>query len=218
MSINAFISAVSLLGFKGVEFEAEHLPSLRPSYAQILREQLVQHEVAPAVISCRITTPDNIISSVEPVVSFARELGARALCLSGAEDWSYFACALKQLSELSERLSLPIGLSLPAKVGASESLCDLLDDISSPYLGVCMEIADEVTTESEFWNDLVKVAPFTLHVHLHISNLVKSLTWLPALELLREVEYEGFVCIVRVPEPVEESLRVLSSYPSFGAG
>lgn len=215
MSINTFISVASLLGFEGVEIDERHLPSTRPSYAQILRERLAEHEVVPAIINLNAATAEELIPKAEQVMSFARELRARAVCLVGPEDWAVFADALKSLSELSEHLSLPIGLSLPTKVGAAKPLCDLLDDIASPYLGVCMEVFSEITPQSEFWQDLVRVAPFTLHVHLHVTDLAKSLTWLPVLELLREVEYNGFLSIVRTPEPAEESLRVLSSQLSL---
>ncbi len=215
MSINTFISVASLLGFEGVEIDAKHLPSTRPSYAQILRERLAEHEVVPAIINLRIANAEELIPEAEQVISFAKELRARAVCLVGLEDWADSANALKPLSELSERLSLPIGLSLPMKVGAAKSLCDLLDEIASPYLGVCMEVSSEIIPQSEFWQDLVRVAPFTLHVHLHVTDLAKSLTWLPVLELLREAEYEGFISIASVPEPPEESLRVLSSQLSL---
>ena len=215
MSINTFISVASLLGFEGVEIDAKHLPSTRPSYAQILRERLAEHEVVPAIINLHAATAEELIPKAEQVISFARELGARSVCLVGPEDWAIFADALKPLSELSERLSLPIGLSLPIKVGTAKPLCDLLDEIASPYLGVCMEVSSEITPQSEFWQDLVMVAPFTLHVHLHVTDLTKSLTWLPVLELLREVEYNGFLSIVSTPTPAEESLRVLSSQLSL---
>ena len=215
MSINTFISVASLLGFEGVEIDAKHLPSTRPSYAQILRRQLAEHEVMPAIINLHAATAEELIPKAEQVISFAKELRARAVCLVGPENWAIFADAIRSLSELSERLSLPIGLSLPMRVGSSKPLCDLLDEIASPYLGVCMEVSSEITPQSEFWQDLVRVAPFTLHVHLHVTDLAKSLTWLPVLELLREVEYNGFLSIVSTPTPAEESLRTLSSQLSL---
>jgi len=215
MSINTFISVASLLGFEGVEIDAKHLPSTRPSYAQILRRQLAEHEVMPAIINLHAATAEELIPKAEQVISFAKELRARAVCWVGPENWAIFADAIRSLSELSERLSLPIGLSLPMRVGSSKPLCDLLDEIASPYLGVCMEVSSEITPQSEFWQDLVRVAPFTLHVHLHVTDLAKSLTWLPVLELLREVEYNGFLSIVSTPTPAEESLRTLSSQLSL---
>jgi len=211
MSINSFLSTASLLGFDGVEFDAKHLPSVRQNYAQILLQQLAEQELTPAVISCQVTTPENLSETVEPIMGFAKALRARALCLTGAKEWSGFAEAIKRLAEVAEELSLPVGLSLPPEVGASQKLCELLDDVASPYLGICMEVSAETTPKEELWQDLVAAAPFTLHVHLHFSNLAKSLTWLPITELLREVEYDGFISIVKVPEPVEESLKILSS-------
>ncbi len=215
MSINTFLSTASLLGFDGVEFDARHLPSIRPNYAQILQQQLVEQELSPAVISCQVTTPEILSKAVEPMMVFAKTLRSRALCLVGAADWNSFASEIRKLAEIAENLSLPIGLSLPTEVGASKKLCDLLDEIASPYLGVCMEVRAETTPESEFWQDLVTVAPFTLYVHLRFSNFSKSLTWLPVIELLREVEYDGFISIVQVPEPAEDSLKILSSQLSF---
>ncbi len=215
MSTNIFLATASLLGFDGVEFDAKHLPSVRPNYAQILQQQLVEQELAPAAISYRVTTPDALVKAVEPIMSFAKALRARALCLVGAADWHPFTDAVRELAEVAEKLSLPLGLSLPMEIGASQKLCDLLDDIASPYLGVCMEAKAETTPEDEFWQDLVTVAPFALHVHLRFSDLAKSLTWLPIVELLREVEYDGFLSVVQVPEPAEESLKILSSQLSF---
>ncbi len=211
VSINTFLSIASLLGFEGVEFDAKHLPSIRPNYAQILLQQLGEQELATAVISYQVTTPKALSKSVEPIMTFAKMLRSRALCLVGAADWNSLADEIKELAQVAENLSLPLGLSLPTEIGASRKLCDLLDDIASPYLGVCMEVEAETSPENEFWQDLVTVAPFTLHVHLRFSKLAKSLTWLPVIELLREVEYEGFISVVQVPEPAEESLKVLSS-------
>lgn len=215
MSINTFLSIASLLGFDGVEFDAKHLPSVRPNYAQILQQQLVEQELAPAVISYQITAPEALLESVEPIMVFAKTLRSRALCLVGMTDWGSFAGEIRKLAETAENLSLPVGLSLPAEIGASQKLCDLLDDIASPFLGVCMDVEAEITPESDFWQDLVTIAPFTLHVRLRFSSLAKSLTWLPVVELLREVEYDGFLSIVQVPEPAEESLKVLSSQLSL---
>lgn len=211
MSINTFLSIASLLGFEGVEFSGEHLPSTRPNYAQILRELMKEHEISSAIINYHVKAPENLISLIEPIFVFAKELRSRLICLSGPTDWTPFFEALKELAELSERFSLPLGLSLPMRIGSAEALCNLLDEIASPYLTICMEVSSEITPKDEFWQDLVKAAPFTLHVHLHISDLAKALTWLPVLEPLREVEYDGFISLVKVPEPVEESLQALSS-------
>lgn len=215
MSTNIFLATASLLGFDGVEFDAKHLPSVRPNYAQILHQQIVEQELAPAAISYRVTTPDALVKAVEPIMSFAKALRVRALCLVGAADWHPLTDVVRELAEAAEKLSLPLGLSLPTEIGTSQKLCDLLDDISSPYLGVCMEAKGETNPKDEFWQDLVTVAPFTLHARLRFSDLAKSLTWLPIVELLREVEYDGFLSIVQVPEPAEESLKILSSQLSF---
>ncbi len=211
MSINAFLPIVSMLGFDGVEFLAEHLPSLRSNYANILRQRLEENELSLSVISYRTNEPKNLTSAVEPLLSFAREMRARVVCIGGADEWKPFANEIKQLSQLSEQISLPLGLALPQKVGASKELCDLLDDIASPYLGVCMLLKAETNPNDEFWQDLVMVSPFTLHVQLVVTDLARSLTWLPALELLREVEYDGFISIIHVPNPVEDSLKLISS-------
>ncbi|MFN4180513.1 MAG: hypothetical protein ACK4I8_09385, partial [Armatimonadota bacterium] len=143
MSTNIFLATASLLGFDGVEFDAKHLPSVRPNYAQILQQQLVEQELAPAAISYHVTTPDALPKAVEPIMSFAKALRVRALCLVGAADWHPFTDAVRELAEAAEKLSLPLGLSLPMEIGASRKLCDLLDDIASPYLGVCMEVKAE---------------------------------------------------------------------------
>ena len=156
-----------------------------------------EHEISSATINYHVNVPENLTSLIEPIFVFARELKSRLICLSGPTDWTPFFEALKQLAELSERFSLPLGLSLPMKVGSAEALCK--------------EVSSEITPKDEFWQDLVKVAPFTIHVHLHISDLAKALTWLPVLEPLREVEYDGFISLVKVPEPVEESLQTLLS-------
>ncbi len=86
MSINTFISVASLLGFEGVEIDAKHLPSTRPSYAQILRRQLAEHEVMPAIINLHAATAEELIPKAEQVISFAKELRARAVCLVGASE------------------------------------------------------------------------------------------------------------------------------------
>lgn len=215
MSINTFISIASLLGFEGVEIDAKHLPSLRPNYAQILQQQLVERELVPAVISCQVTTPDTLSKTVEPVMVFAKNLRTRSLCLVGTADWNTFTDEVRKLAEMAENLSLPVGLSMPTQAGVSQKLCNLLDEVAYPYLGICMEVKAEISPNEEFWQDLVVVAPFTLHVHLRFSDLAKSLTWMPIVELLSEVEYEGFISIVQVPEPVEESLKIVSSQLSL---
>lgn len=215
MSINTFLSTVSLLGFDGVEFDAKHLPSVRPNYAQILQQQLVEQELIPAVLSCQVATSGLLSEAVEPIMIFAKTLRARAVCLVGATDWGALAGEIRKLAETAENLSLPLGLSMPTQVGVSQKLCDLLDEIASPYLGICVEVGAEVNPNEEFWRDLVTATPFALHVRLYLSDLAKSLTWLPVVELLREVEYDGFISVVRVPEPAEESLKILSSQLSF---
>lgn len=211
MSVNTFLSTASLLGFDGVEFDAKHLPSIRSNYAQILQQQLVEQELALAVISCQVTTLEVLLKEIEPLMVFAKMLRARALCLVGATDWKDFADEVRKLARMAENLSLPIGLSMPTQVGASQKLCDLLDEVASPYLGICIEVKAEIDPSKEFWQDLVAAAPFALHVHLNFSDLAKSLTWLPVIELLREVEYDGFISVVQVPKPAEESLKILSS-------
>lgn len=211
MSINTFLPIVSLLGFDGAEFAAEHLPSLRANYAHILRQRLVEHELTLAVISCKFSEPKKLAATTEPIMGFAKELRARSVCIVGAQEWKPFVGEIKQLSEMAEQISLPLGLALPIKVGASQELCDLLDEVASPYLGICMVLKAETSPNDEFWQDLVKVAPFTLHVQLIVNDLSRSLTWLPALELLREVEYDGFISIVHVPKPAEDSLKMISS-------
>lgn len=211
MSINTFLSVASLLGFDGVEFDAKHLPSLRPSYAQILQQQLIERELKPAVISYQVSTSKVLSEEIEPMITFAKTLRFRALCLVGTADWSLFTDDVKKLAEIAESLSFPIGLSLTTETGVSKRLCELLDEIASPYLGICVEVRAEMNPENEFWQDLVTVAPFALHVHLRFSNLAKSLTWLPVVELLQEVEYDGFLSVIQVPKPTEESLRILSS-------
>ncbi|MCX7969249.1 MAG: hypothetical protein N3B10_12320, partial [Armatimonadetes bacterium] len=109
MSINTFLSTVSLLGFDGVEFDAKHLPSVRPNYAQILQQQLVEQELIPAVVSCQVATSGVLLKEIEPLMVFAKMLRARALCLVGATDWKDFADEVRKLARMAENLSLPIG-------------------------------------------------------------------------------------------------------------
>ncbi|MCS7191713.1 MAG: hypothetical protein NZ937_01855 [Armatimonadetes bacterium] len=215
ISINTFLSMVSILGFDGVEFAAEHLPSLRINYANILNQRLAEQELTLAAISCQVTVPDNLIAKVEPVMAFAKELRTKKICLLGADDWTPFANEIKYLAQFSEQISIPLGLSLPQKPRASVELCNLLDEIASPYLGVCLCIKATILPKDEFWQDLIRVVAFAFHVQLIVTDLSCSLTWLPFLELLREVEYEGFISVVHVPEPTEESLKTISTQIAF---
>ncbi|MFA0754225.1 MAG: hypothetical protein IMHGJWDQ_002010 [Candidatus Fervidibacter sp.] len=211
MSINTFFAASALLGVDGVEIFAEHLPSTRATYATTLRERLQEHELVLATISCQVPEPKELTEVVEPLMSFAKELRARSVCLVGAFEWHSYRDPLAQLMPAAERLALPIGLAMPLREKVSSELSELLDDIASPYLGICLTISAEISPQDPLWQNLVAMAPFALHVHLLVSDLGRSLTWLPALELLREVEYEGFLSFVQVPEPTEDNLRLLCS-------
>ncbi len=209
MSLNTLLDSLPLLGLDGVEIAAEHLPSKQSSYAHFLSQRLQEHEMSFAALTCSVLTPERLLEEVEPLLRFAKEGRARLLCLTGVEQWQAYQAPLAELATEAERLSLPIGVAFPSRPGIGAEANALLDEIGSPYLGICFALHAEVTPSSPLWEDWVRMAPFAIHVHLVVSDLLQSLSWLPALEPLREVEYNGFISFLQVPEPAEESLQFL---------
>lgn len=207
MTISEFLASAAALGLDGVEIAAEHFPSNRPNYAQTLRHQLIEQEVTLAAISYSLTEAEaDNLSAASSFLSLAKELGARAFSLMSATDWQLHRTLVVSLTELAERLEIPLGLALPMHPGAAGALGDFLDDINSPYLGVCLPIKTDLHPEDPFWRDFSSLAPFAVHIHLYAFDLTPALLGLPALEMLREAEYEGFVSIKQVPEPTEQTL------------
>ncbi len=210
LTIPEFLSLADILGLDGVEIAAKHLPSTRPNYTQTLRRQLAEREVKLASITYSLTDEGaDDLSTASSFLSLAKDLGACAFPLTGATDWQIHRSLVVSLTELSERLGVPLGLSLPMHPGAADALGALLDDINSPYLGVCLPLRADLQPDDPFWRDFSSLVPFAVHVHLYAFDLTPALFGLPALELLREVEYEGFISMEQVPEPAERTLAEL---------
>ncbi len=209
MTINTFLDTLTMLGWGGVEIAAEHLPLLSSGYASVLSQQLRDHTLTLSALSCSVPSPQETVAALERYLQFAKESQARLLCLTGIDRWEPYRAGLTEVANEAERLSLPLAVVLPLREGIGREVNELLDAVGSPYLNICVALTTEVSPLSSLWEDWQMVAPFVCHVHLKVTNLASALTWLPFLEPLREVEYDGFLSLQQVPEPVEESLLAL---------
>lgn len=211
MSLNAFFASAALLKLDGVELAAEHLPSLRPDYLATVQQQLRDNDLALAAVTWTLPpTPERAErDELALALQVARQLGARALCLNGTADWRPYAERFAAIAAQIDAWGMPLALLWAPEHGDPETFLHLLDDLNSPFIGACLSVPTDLVPTSPLWDAVAAVAPFAVHVHLRVTQLPTALVWCPAFELLRECEYAGFVSLVQVPDPPDETLPVV---------
>ncbi|MCS7254540.1 MAG: sugar phosphate isomerase/epimerase family protein [Armatimonadota bacterium] len=222
MTLSDLFKLVKDFDIDAVELQYEHIPSLSQSYIDTLLKEAQREEVSIVALSVnnRFGFPEETkremeLERIRRAMSIAVALGARVIKLSAGEshpsDADYDRCkswvvdAFLKIAEMAERMELPVAVKNEEGVCAHpEELLWLIDEVNSPYLGICLDALNLIQcglSGDSVYEAVELLAPFAMHSHARFSNFNEAgddmlLDYERLMRIFAGAEYEGFHSIV----------------------
>lgn len=232
MTLGDVLKVVKGFGIDAVELQYEHMPSVSPSYINELQTSIEGEKVSIAALSLnnRFGFPNEDVREREleritKAAEVAKAIGAKVIKLSTGEgspmDKSYelhkrwVADSLIRVAEVVERMGLPIAVENDEGMCAyPEELLWLIDEINSPYVGVCFNALNLIRcglSGDSLYEAVELLAPFTMHSHAMFTEFDDEgndsvIDYGRLIRIFADAEYEGFHSIVDPSEKPFERL------------
>ena len=170
----AFLERAHALGAAGIQMQ---LTSTEPAYTKRLRDSAERYGM---FVETMASLPKDETGAFERAVSAARDAGAAVIrvgCLSGRryenfasyEEWKRWVEAAREsvfrAVAVVERLKTPIAIENHKDWTATE-LAALVKQISSEYVGVCLDTGNNISLLDDPYEVVEALAPYTLATHL----------------------------------------------------
>lgn len=169
------------LGIEGISIESFMLPNPSPQDIQQLKHLLTQHQLElvwawghPSGLYSG-QRPD-ILNELKQHIDIAQQLGAKVMriCAGGRKtrpvtDWQLHKAALLPLLQdavvHAKQHNMILALENHMDFYADE-IVDLIQSINSPYLGICLDTANNLRMLEDPWQAIEKILPYAKATHI----------------------------------------------------
>jgi 3-oxoisoapionate decarboxylase len=170
----AFLERGRALGAAGIQMQ---LTSTEPAYVKRLRDSAERYGM---YVETMAALPKDDAGAFERAVSAARDAGAAVIrvgCLSGRryetfasyEEWKRWVEGAREsvfrAVPVVERLKIPVAIENHKDWTAAE-LAALVKQISSEYVGVCLDMGNNISLLDDPYEVADTLAPYTLATHV----------------------------------------------------
>ncbi len=169
----AFLERGRALGAAGIQM---HLTSTEPAYVKRLRDAAERYGM---YVETMAELPKGDVAAFERALAAARDAGAAVIrvgCLSGRryenfagyDEWKRWVEAARnsvfRAVPIAERLKMPLAIENHKDWTAAE-LAALVKQISSEYVGVCLDTGNNISLLDDPYEVVDTLAPYTLATH-----------------------------------------------------